>query len=172
MRLPHHGRYDYSGIKNRPLYDWPGGKRLAVYIGLNLEHFAFGEGLGAELAPSHQPDVLNYAWRDYGARVGIWRIMEVLERQGQVADQRVEEEQRQVDNHRQHKAQPCQVSRRRVSSNGTHECCRYPAARPDVAVESHWPVACFCAASRAACGVARPASADCTAVHRAWEYLG
>jgi len=53
MRLAHHGRYDYSGIKGRPAYDWPGGKRLAVYIGLNLEHFAFGEGLGAELAPSH-----------------------------------------------------------------------------------------------------------------------
>jgi len=79
MRLAHHGRYDYSGIKGRPAYDWPGGKRLAVYIGLNLEHFAFGEGLGAELAPSHQPDVLNYAWRDYGNRVGAWRLFDLFE---------------------------------------------------------------------------------------------
>jgi allantoinase len=79
MRLAHHGRYDYSGIKRRPVYDWPGGKRLAVYIGLNLEHFVFGEGLGAELAPSHQPDVLNYAWRDYGNRVGAWRLLDLFE---------------------------------------------------------------------------------------------
>jgi allantoinase len=78
MPLPRHGRYDYSGITTRPLYDWPGGKRLAVYIGLNLEHFAFGEGLGAELVPSHQPDVLNYSWRDYGNRVGAWRLLELL----------------------------------------------------------------------------------------------
>jgi peptidoglycan/xylan/chitin deacetylase (PgdA/CDA1 family) len=29
-----------------------------------------------------KPDVLNYAWRDYGARVGVWRVMEIMERQG------------------------------------------------------------------------------------------
>jgi peptidoglycan/xylan/chitin deacetylase (PgdA/CDA1 family) len=79
MPLPHHGRYDYSAITARPVYDWPGGKRLAVYIGLNLEHFAFGEGLGAELAPSHQPDVLNYSWRDYGNRVGAWRLLDLFQ---------------------------------------------------------------------------------------------
>ena len=42
--LRSHDRYAYSGILNRPDYDWPDGRRLAVYIGLNLEHFAFGEG--------------------------------------------------------------------------------------------------------------------------------
>jgi peptidoglycan/xylan/chitin deacetylase (PgdA/CDA1 family) len=31
---------------------------------------------------SLKPDVLNYAWRDYGVRVGVWRLMEILERQG------------------------------------------------------------------------------------------
>jgi peptidoglycan/xylan/chitin deacetylase (PgdA/CDA1 family) len=74
-----HNRYPYSPINQRPVYDWPGGKRLAVYIGLNLEWFAFGEGLGAELSPGGpQPDVLNYAWRDYGNRVGAFRIAELL----------------------------------------------------------------------------------------------
>lgn len=74
--LPGHGRYEYSAIVERPVYDWPGGRRLAVYIGLNLEHFAFGEGLGAHLAPGGpQPDVLNFAWRDYGNRVGVWRLL-------------------------------------------------------------------------------------------------
>jgi len=78
--LPTHGRYDYRPIKGRTKYEWPGGKRLAVYLGLNLEHFAFGEGLGAELAPGGpQPDVLNFAWRDYGNRVGAWRMLELFE---------------------------------------------------------------------------------------------
>jgi len=68
-------RYPYSSIPARPVYDWPGGKRLAIYVALNLEWFSFGEGLGAELAPDGpQPDVLNYAWRDYGNRVGVFRL--------------------------------------------------------------------------------------------------
>lgn len=80
MALSTHGRYDYRAITDRPDYDWPGGRRLAVYLGLNLEHFAFGEGLGAKLAPSlGEPDVLNYAWRDYGNRVGVWRLLEIFD---------------------------------------------------------------------------------------------
>ena len=79
IQLPTHDRYDYSAISHRPDFTWPNGKRLAVYIGLNLEHFAFGEGLGAELAPGGpQPDVLNYAWRDYGNRVGAWRMLDLF----------------------------------------------------------------------------------------------
>jgi peptidoglycan/xylan/chitin deacetylase (PgdA/CDA1 family) len=75
-----HGRFSYSPIHARPDYTWPNGTRLAVYLGINLEHFAFGEGLGAELAPGGpQPDVLNYAWRDYGNRVGVWRMIDCLD---------------------------------------------------------------------------------------------
>ncbi len=75
-----HGRYDYSPIRFRPRYRWPNGAGLAVYIAVNLEHFAFGEGLGAELAPGGpQPDVLNYAWRDYGNRVGAWRLLDLFD---------------------------------------------------------------------------------------------
>jgi hypothetical protein len=78
--LAAHGRYDYAPITGRRDYKWPGGRRLAVYIGLNLEHFAFGEGLGAELAPGGPPpDVLNYAWRDYGNRVGAWRMLALFD---------------------------------------------------------------------------------------------
>ena len=74
-----HGRYRYSALPERPVYDWPGAKRLAVYVALNLETFAFGEGLGAELAPGGpQPDVLNYAWRDWGNRVGAFRLLDLL----------------------------------------------------------------------------------------------
>ena len=74
-----HNRYSYSPITERRVYDWPEGRRLAVYVGLNLEWFAFG-GLGAELAPAaHQPDVLNYSWRDYGNRVGVFRLAELFD---------------------------------------------------------------------------------------------
>ena len=76
-----HGRYDYSPITRRRDYAWPNGARLAVYIAVNLECFSFGEGLGAELAPGGpQPDVLNYAWRDYGNRVGAFRLVEMLDK--------------------------------------------------------------------------------------------
>ncbi|MBB5689578.1 peptidoglycan/xylan/chitin deacetylase (PgdA/CDA1 family) [Roseomonas alkaliterrae] len=78
--LPGHDRYDYQPWPARRAYAWPGGARLAVYLGVNLEHFAFGEGLGAELAPGGpQPDVLNFAWRDYGNRVGAWRLLALLD---------------------------------------------------------------------------------------------
>lgn len=80
MKLQHHGRYDYSPLRGRPDYSWPDGRRLAVYFALNLEHFSFGEGLGAELAPGGpQPDVLNYAWRDYGNRVGAWYLHDAFD---------------------------------------------------------------------------------------------
>ncbi|MEL6521599.1 MAG: polysaccharide deacetylase family protein [Pseudomonadota bacterium] len=79
--MPQHGRYAYSAITDRPDFEWPDGKRLALYLGVNLECFAFGEGLGAELAPGGpQPDVLNYGWRDYGNRVGAWRMLELFDR--------------------------------------------------------------------------------------------
>lgn len=79
-RIAVSGRFDYSPITGRPDYVWPNGARLAVYIGFNLEHFAFGEGLGACIGPvSVQPDVLNYSWREYGNRVGAWRCLELFD---------------------------------------------------------------------------------------------
>lgn len=78
--LVSHDRYSYSAIVDRPDYYWPHGQRLAVYLALNVEHFSFGEGLGATLTPGGpQPDVLNYSWRDYGNRVGVWRLLEMFD---------------------------------------------------------------------------------------------
>ena len=80
MELNPHHRYAYSPISERPDYDWPDGKRLAVYFALNIEHFSFGEGLGhTPTNPGTPPDVRNYAWRDYGLRVGIWRIFDLFD---------------------------------------------------------------------------------------------
>ncbi|QHJ01668.1 polysaccharide deacetylase family protein [Xylophilus rhododendri] len=84
--LPAHDRFDYSPIHARPDYAWPNGARLAVYLGFNLEHFAFGEGMGACIGPaSPEPDVLNYSWREYGNRVGAWRCLEMFDALGMPA---------------------------------------------------------------------------------------
>ncbi|MGH8734835.1 MAG: polysaccharide deacetylase family protein, partial [Burkholderiales bacterium] len=81
--LPTHGRYAYSNITTRPDYAWPGGSRLAVYIALNIEAFGFGVGKGAAIAPPDQAQSHSiYSWRDYGNRVGIWRLFELLEEFG------------------------------------------------------------------------------------------
>lgn len=79
-KLSDHGLFPYASILQRPDYAWPEGQRLAVYIGFNVEHFSFGEGLGAKLGPtSPEPDVLNYSWREYGNRVGVWRCLELFD---------------------------------------------------------------------------------------------
>lgn len=77
--LRHHGRFDYLPITARGLRPWPGGHGLAVYVALNLEHYAFGEGLVEDLVPGiPPPDVANSAWREYGNRVGAWRLRALL----------------------------------------------------------------------------------------------
>jgi len=83
MNLPSHGRYDYVPITKRPVYDWPEGKRLAVFLCSNIEHFAYRAGLGIDTTgpPSAQTQV-NYAWRDYGNRVGIWHWLDLLDEFG------------------------------------------------------------------------------------------
>lgn len=78
--LADHGRFTYSPIHRRKDYAWENGARLAVYLGFNVEHFAFGEGLGANIGPaSPAPDVLNYSWREYGNRVGAWRCLSLFD---------------------------------------------------------------------------------------------
>lgn len=78
--LRQHGRHAYSPIVDRPTGTWPNGRGLAVYVALNLEHYAFGEGLVEDIAPGiPAPDVLNNSWREYGNRVGAWRLLELLQ---------------------------------------------------------------------------------------------
>lgn len=80
LKLPGHGRYDHTNITQRPDYTWPGGKRMAFYIAMNIEHFAFGAGLGMDPATRGGPQTSrNWAWRDYGNRVGNWRLFEILD---------------------------------------------------------------------------------------------
>lgn len=81
--LPGHGRYPYWPITEAPPFRWPQGEGLAFYVALNLEHYAFGEGMLDELVPlSPQPDVLNFSWLEWGNRVGAWRILELFQELG------------------------------------------------------------------------------------------
>ena len=75
--LATHGRYDYSAIKHRPAFRWPNGAGLAVYIALGIEEYGFGEGMTEDLLPgASQPDLVNTSWRDYGNRVGAFRLFD------------------------------------------------------------------------------------------------
>jgi peptidoglycan/xylan/chitin deacetylase (PgdA/CDA1 family) len=68
-------RYNYSLLCDRDRYLWPNNKKIAIYFAINVEHFSFGDGLGAVVNKKNpEPDVANYSWRDYGNRVGIWRL--------------------------------------------------------------------------------------------------
>jgi len=73
----------YSPLIDRPPLRWPGDAGVALWIQMNLEHFDIA-GPGMTLPPSRSPgpipDPKNAGWRDYGARVGIWRLMEILDR--------------------------------------------------------------------------------------------
>jgi allantoinase len=76
--------FDYSPITERATITWPGGARVAVYIGLNVEHF-LADRPSTSIWPATAelvPDALNYGWRDYGVRVGIWRMIESMDRHG------------------------------------------------------------------------------------------
>jgi len=79
--LRDHERFPYSAIVDRPAWSWPGDRRLAVHISLNLEHFAYGEGVGLSYSPGiPHPNTYNWAWREYGNRVGVWRLIELFDR--------------------------------------------------------------------------------------------
>jgi allantoinase len=74
--------YAYSPITERAPISWPEGKRVAFYVGLNVEHFRVDKPSTSlvEATSSLVPDALNHGWRDYGARVGIWRTIDALDR--------------------------------------------------------------------------------------------
>ncbi len=74
--------YDYSAIVNRPKLVWPKGARVAFYVGVNIEHYEVDKPSTSLFSgTAHlKPDPLNYGWRDYGVRVGIWRTIEALDK--------------------------------------------------------------------------------------------
>jgi hypothetical protein len=66
-----------------------GRTRLAVYVALNIEAFGFGVGKGAAIAPpTRRRATASTAGADYGNRVGIWRLFELLDELGIPAEAR------------------------------------------------------------------------------------
>lgn len=72
--------FSYSALPHRPQYTWPGGKRLALYVTLNVEHFPYGVPGGPDLDRPTQPwSQRSWLWREYGNRVGAWRLMDLFD---------------------------------------------------------------------------------------------
>ena len=71
--------YPYTPLPPRPAGSWPNGARLAVVVCVGVESYRFGDGHTEDVLPGvPAPDLVNTAWRDYGNRVGAFRIFEVL----------------------------------------------------------------------------------------------
>lgn len=81
-----HERYDWSILPRRPKVTWPGGARIALWVVVALEWFPLdmkGQPIKAPGAlVTAYPDLRHYTLRDYGNRVGIFRVMQALDRHG------------------------------------------------------------------------------------------
>ncbi len=76
-------RVDYSPIIDRPIIKWPNDARVALWISPNVEHYEYMPDDDSARTPwprSPFPDVQQYSYRDYGNRVGFWRMLESLDR--------------------------------------------------------------------------------------------
>jgi len=81
-----HDRYDWSMLPRREKVTWPNGARVALWVVPALEWFPL-DMKGQPFKPpgalqTAYPDLRHYTLRDYGNRVGIFRIMKALERHG------------------------------------------------------------------------------------------
>ena len=82
MRLPHE-RFDYSAIVDRKPWKLPKGARIALWTIVNIEEWDFEKPMARQYLTAPQgvstvPDVPNWAWHEYGMRVGFWRLHEAL----------------------------------------------------------------------------------------------
>ncbi len=75
------GLYDYTAMNERPIVRWPNGARVAFWVAPNLEFYELAPPDNPTRTPWPRPlpDVVPYSHRDYGNRVGHWRMMEVLD---------------------------------------------------------------------------------------------
>jgi peptidoglycan/xylan/chitin deacetylase (PgdA/CDA1 family) len=84
MKPSRYGPFPYSPIINRAPLRWPNGAQLALWVIPNIEFFALNEKVPAAAGGSSAPvpDVPTWSSRDYGNRVGVFRLMEVFDRHG------------------------------------------------------------------------------------------
>ena len=85
--------YDYVPISQRQPLKWPNGARVALILTFNLEtwdltkdtkkaYYAGGPPILPDVLPGDTPDFPNYTWREYGQRVGIWRLYDLFDELG------------------------------------------------------------------------------------------
>ena len=86
MQPQRYGPFPYTPIHARPKLVWPNNARIAVWINPNIEFFGLDDVMpgntNERVAREHAkiPNVRNWSVRDYGNRVGVWRLFEVLAR--------------------------------------------------------------------------------------------
>ncbi|CCA91993.1 polysaccharide deacetylase [Novosphingobium sp. PP1Y] len=85
--------YDYVPLPHRKPLKWPNGARVALILTFNLEtwdlvkdtdkpYYAGGPAILPDILPGNVADFPNYTWREYGQRVGIWRLFELFDELG------------------------------------------------------------------------------------------
>lgn len=85
--------YPYVPLPDRKPLKWPNGARVALILTFNLEtwdltkdtdrpYYAGGPSILPDILPGNTPDFPNYSWREYGQRVGIWRLIDLFDRLG------------------------------------------------------------------------------------------
>ncbi len=83
MKLPHE-RFKFSALPQREVLKLPDDARMAVYVMVNIEEWDIQKPIAREYVTSPAgvatvPNIPNWAWHEYGMRVGIWRIIDALE---------------------------------------------------------------------------------------------
>ena len=85
--------YDYVPLPARNPLRFPNGARVALILTFNLEtwdltkdtdrpYYAGGPSILPDILPGHTPDFPNFTWREYGQRVGLWRLLDLFDSLG------------------------------------------------------------------------------------------
>ena len=79
-----HDRYQWSRLHQREKVSWPGGARLALWINVCVQFFPLNQRGAPFAAPGGMtmpyPDLRHFSLRDYGNRVGIFRLLDAFDR--------------------------------------------------------------------------------------------
>jgi hypothetical protein len=82
LAIAGHERISYSALPERVPLQWPNGARVALWVAPNIEHYGYLPEQVRVRNPWPRvphPDILGYGLRDYGNRVGVWRLMDLFD---------------------------------------------------------------------------------------------
>ena len=81
-----HSSYEWSMLNERAPVAWPNGKKLALWVNINVQFFPLDQKSIPFPVPGGMtmpyPDLRHYTLRDYGNRVGIYRFFDALDKYG------------------------------------------------------------------------------------------